>query len=128
MRPASDIEGESMEKRIAGLLGAMATLGAVNAAQSAPMPTPVPSEALKANSFAELLEPIPNATELLKAVDESQPNPSTEGNVRLAQYYYHHHHHHHHGYYRSYGGVVIVPRYRRHHHHHHHHHHAYYRY
>lgn len=112
-----------MEKKIAGLLGAAATLGAFGAAQAAP--SPAPSGVLKANSFAELLEPIPNAAELLKAVDEQRPNPSAEANVQLAQY---HHHHHHHGYYRRYGPVVVVPRYRHHHHHHHHHHHSYYRY
>jgi hypothetical protein len=128
MRPVSDIEGEIMEKKIAGLLGAMATLGAFSAAQAAPSPTPAPSDVLRANSFAELLEPIPNAAALLKAVDES-PAPSADENVKLAQYYHHHHHHHHHhSFYRRYGPVVVVPRYRRHHHHHHHHHHSYYRY
>jgi hypothetical protein len=116
-----------MEKKIAGLLGAMATLGAFNAAQAAPIPTPAPSDVLRANSFAELLEPIPNAAALLKAVDESRPNPSANENVQLVQYHHHHHHHHHHhgyGYGPGYGpGVVVVPRrYRRHHHHHHHHH------
>lgn len=125
MGPASDIRGENMEKKIAGLLGAVATLGAFGAAQAAP--PPAPSGVLKANSFAQLLEPIPNAAELLKAVDEQGPNPSAEANVQLAQYH-HHHHHHHHGYYRRYGPVVVVPRYRHHHHHHHHHHHSYYRY
>ena len=64
---------------------------------------------LKANSFAELLEPIPNAPALLMAMDEK---PAAENNVQLAQYYHHHHHHHHHRYWRRY----------RHHHHHHHHH------
>jgi hypothetical protein len=111
-----------MEKKIAGLLGAMATLGAFNAAQAAPTPAPAPSDVLRANSFAELLDPIPNAAALLKAVDES-PAPSADENVKLAQYYHHHHHHHHHSSYRRYGPVVVVPRYRRHHHHHHHHHH-----
>jgi len=122
-----------MEKRIAGLLGAVATLGAFNAAQAAP--TPNPTDVLRANSYADLLEPIPNAASLLKAVDESKPVPSADENVQLAQFYHHHHHHHHHhhGYYRggygydAYGPrVVIVPRYRHHHHHHlHHHHHGY---
>ncbi|HLX18141.1 MAG TPA: hypothetical protein VKS24_23370 [Bradyrhizobium sp.] len=116
-----------MEKKIAGLLGAVATLGAFGAAQAAP--APAPGDVMRANSFAELLEPIPNAAALLKAVDESQPRPSADDNVRLAQYYHHHHHHHHHnGYYRRYGPIVVVPRYRRYHHHHHHHHHSYYRY
>jgi hypothetical protein len=124
----SDIEGKIMEKKIAGLLGAMATLGAFNAAQAAPTPAPAPSDVLRANSFAELLEPIPNAAALLRAVDES-PAPSADENVKLAQYYHHHHHHHHHhSFYRRYGPVVVVPRYRRHHHHHHHHHSFYPRY
>jgi hypothetical protein len=39
-----------MEKKIAGVLGAVAALGAVNAAQAAP----APSDVLKANSYAEL--------------------------------------------------------------------------
>jgi hypothetical protein len=126
-----------MDKKIAGLLGAAAALGTLNAAQAAPAPTLAPSETLRANSFAELLEPIPNAAELLKAVDESAPGLSAVANVQVAQYYHHHHHHHHHhSFYRrdyddGYGPRVIVvpPRYRyyRHHHHHHHHHHSFYR-
>ena len=99
-----------MHKTITGLLGAVAAIGAVGAAQAAP--TPDPYEALKANSFAELLEPIPDATALLKAMDEA-PKPAAENNVQLAQYY----HHHHHRYWR-----------RRWYHHHHHHHHGYYGY
>ena len=127
-----------MEKKIAGLLGAVATLGAFNAAQAAPAPNPVPTDVTRANSFADLLEPIPNAASLLQAIDESAPAQSADGNVQLAQFYHHHHHHHHHhhGYYRGYGydgygpRVMVVPRYRRyhHHHHHHHHHHGFYRY
>ena len=122
-----------MEKKIAGLLGAMATLGAFNAAQAAPAPAPAPTDVLRANSFADLLEPIPNAAALLQAVDESAPAQSANENVQLAQYYYHHHHHHHHAWRRYYAPPVIVvpPRYgyyRHHHHHHHHHHHSYYRY
>jgi hypothetical protein len=129
-----------MDKKIAGLLGAVATLGAFNAAQAAPAPTPAPTDVLRANSFAELLEPIPNAASLLQAIDESAPAQSAEENVQPAQYYHHHHHHHHHhSFYRRYnrydydGGygprVIVVPRrypyY--HHHHHHHHHHSFYR-
>jgi hypothetical protein len=123
-----------MEKKIAGLLGAMATLGAFNAAAAAPTPSPAPTDVLRANSFADLLEPIPNAAALLQAVDESKPVPSADENVQLAQFYHHHHHHHHHhSFYRRYGyegypRVIVVPRYRRyHHHHHHHHHHSFYR-
>jgi hypothetical protein len=122
-----------MDKKIAGLLGAVAALGGLNAAQAAPAQDP--TEVLRANSYAELLEPIPNAAETLRAVDEAQ---LPEATVQQAQFYHHHHHHHHHHhafyprYYAPYGGpVVVVPRYRRyyhHHHHHHHHHHGFYRY
>jgi hypothetical protein len=87
-----------MGKKIAGLLGAMATLGAFGAAQAAPTPSPAPTDVLRANSFAELLQPIPNAAEVLQAVDESGPAASADENIQLAQY--HHHHHHHHGFYR----------------------------
>jgi hypothetical protein len=127
MYPRHFLENETMEKKIAGLLGAMATLGAFNAAQAAP--APAPTDVLRANSFADLLEPIPNAAALLQAVDESAPAQSADENVQLAQLYYpHHHHHHHHAWRRYYAPPVVVlpPRIRRHHHHHHHH--SYYRY
>ena len=126
-----------MEKKIAGLLGAMATLGAFNGAEAAPAPSPAPTDVLRANSFADLLEPIPNAAALLRAVDESRPNSSADENVQLAQFYYHHHHHHHHhhhNFYRRYDYdepriIVVPPRYGRYYyrHHHHHHHHSFYR-
>jgi hypothetical protein len=115
-----------MGKKIAGLLGAMATLGAFGAAEAAPMPSPAPTDILRANSFAELLNPIPNAAALLQAVDESGPVSSADGNVQLVQYHHHHHHHHHHhGYRRIVPRIILGPR-RHHHHHHHHHHHNHY--
>jgi hypothetical protein len=123
-----------MDKKLAGLLGAVATLGAMHAAQAG---TSSPTDVLQVNSFAELLQPIPNAAAQLKALDEHQASQPAEAKVELAQYYvpyyhhHHHHHHHHHAFYpRYYGGdVVVVPRYRRYyHHHHHHHHHGFYRY
>jgi hypothetical protein len=95
-----------MGKKIAGLVGAMVTLGALNAAEAAPIASPAPADILKANSFADLLEPIPNAATLLRVVDESAPATSANENIQLAQYHHHHHHHH----------------YRRRHHYHHHHH------
>jgi hypothetical protein len=109
-----------MEKKIAGLLGAMATLGAFTTAQAAPMPSPAPTDVLRANSFTDLLEPIPNAAALLQAVDQSAPAASADENIQLAQY--HHHHHHHHGM-RRYGPRIIIAPHRHHHHHHHHYHH-----
>jgi hypothetical protein len=129
MRPATATGEENMEKKIAGLLGAVATLGAFSAAQAAP--SPAPTDVLRANSFADLLEPIPNAAALLQAVDETAPASSADENVQLAQLYvyHHHHHHHHHSQYRRYAPrvVVVPPRYGRYRHHHHHHHHSFYR-
>jgi hypothetical protein len=111
-----------MDKRIAGLLGAVAAVGALSAAQAST--TPNASDALKVNSYADLLEPIPNAASILQALDEQTPATSADAKVQLAQFY-HHHHHHHHGFF----GLGIVPSpYRYYHHHHHHHHnHWYYR-
>jgi len=126
-----------MDKKIAGLLGAVAALGGLNAAQAAPAPVQDPTNILQANSFAELLEPIANAAELLRAVEAQQPAEATVQEAQYYPYYRHHHHHHHHHhafyprYYAPYGGeVVVVPRYRHYyrHHHHHHHHHGFYRY
>ncbi|MBR0774882.1 hypothetical protein JQ543_16150 [Bradyrhizobium diazoefficiens] len=124
-----------MEKKIAGLLGAVAALGTVAGANGTP--APAPSDVLTARSYADLLEPIPNALQTLQALDKEAAAKPTEANVQVAQFYHHHHHHHHHGYYHhhhhhGYGPRVYVvpPRryYRHHHHHHHHHHHGYYRY
>jgi hypothetical protein len=112
-----------MEKKIAGVLGAVAALGTLTAAQAAP------SDVLRANSYAELLNPIPDAAAQLKALDEREASQPAETKVQLAQYYHHHHHHHHHGYYHHHhhhgyrvGPIVVVPHRRYYHHHHHHHH------
>jgi hypothetical protein len=98
-----------MDKRLAGLLGAAAALGALSTAQAAPAPATEPSDVLQANSYADLLQPIPNAAATLKVIDEGTLTASAEPRVQLAQMHHHHHHHHHH-------------HFRRHRHHHHHHH------
>jgi len=106
-----------MEKKLAGLLGAVAGLATIGSAQAAVAPAANPSGAPA--SYADLLNPIPNAVEQLKADDLARAQEAADGldGAKLAQvyypypppYYYHHHHHHH--------------AYWRHHHHHHHHHH-----
>ena len=115
-----------MNNKMAGLAGAITSLASMHAAEASP--TQNVTEIVSPRSYAELLQPIPNAAALLKAVDsadaaraeaEAKGNP----NVRLAQYWdyyphHHHHHHHHNSYYQP-------PYY---HHHHHHHHHSYYPY
>ena len=111
---------EGMDKKIAGLLGAVAGLATAGAAQAAIEPAPNASQALHASSYADLLTPVSNAVEALKA-----DNAAREQNIKLAQAYYgysypspppaygyypYYHHHHHHN---QYG------HYRRDHHHHH---------
>ena len=102
-----------MDKTLVGLIavvGAMTPLSVAHADVS----SSELSQAMEATSFADLLQPIPNAAAILKVADEQSAVSEPEG-VQLAQY---HHHHHHHRYY-----------YYHHHHHHyrwHHHHHHYY--
>lgn len=102
-----------MDKKIAGLLGAVAALGTVSSTQAVPLAPP--SEVLQANSYADLLTPIPNAGAVLQAMDEQKEGAGRgEATVQLAQYHHHHHH--------SHAVVIVRPRHRHHHHHHHHHH------
>jgi hypothetical protein len=101
-----------MEKKLAGLLGA-ASMIALGAPASAMPAAPDVKAALQVTSYADLLQPIPNASAVLEAADAvalEQPAVGGEAEIVPVQYY-HHHHHHHHAYYR-----------RRYHHHHHHHH------
>ena len=110
-----------MDKKLAGLLGAVAgvaTLGVAHATtQQAVSPLPM------AASYAELLGPTGNATELLVADDASRMQ-QTGSRVQMAQDHHHHHHtkviikrrHHHH-----HRKIIIKKN-----HHHHHHHHSMY--
>ena len=81
-----------MDKKIAGLLGAVAALGAASSTQAAPVAPP--TDVLQANSYADLLEPIPNAGAILKAVDERDGSARDEAKLQTVQYHHHHHHHH----------------------------------
>ncbi len=111
-----------MDKKIAGLLGAVAALGTMGGAQAAPMPT----DTMQANSYADLLAPVPNAMAALQADNAARSRPSADeraDGVQVAEYYHHHHHHH--------RRVIIIRRHHHHHHHyrryhHHHHHHSHY--
>jgi hypothetical protein len=103
-----------MGKTSVGLLGAVASLATMGAAQAATPPAVNPAEALQAASYAELLRPVPNATELVKADSAVRAQERmNQRNVQTIEYYNggrpvaHHHHHHHHAA-------------ARHHHHHHH--------
>ena len=98
-----------MDKKIAGLLGAVAALGTVSTTHAAPLAPP--QEVLQANSYADLLQPIPNAAAVLKVVDERDGAVRDEAQLQTVQYHHHHHHHH---------RTVVIKRHRHHHHHHHH--------
>jgi hypothetical protein len=115
-----------MDKRAACLVGAVAGIATIGPALANAPPTERP-DAHQVTSYADLLAPIPNAVELLKADDAQRsgwarvaqgyygnpyygyppPPPATNYYSPYSNpyYYYHHHHHHHHHY---------------HHHHHHH--------
>jgi len=80
-----------LDRAIVGLLGAVAALGAVSSAEA--MPMAVPLHVLRANSYAELLEPIDKASEFLRALDAQRTARADEGRVDLARYRHHHHHH-----------------------------------
>jgi hypothetical protein len=97
-----------VDQKIFGIVGAVAGLASLDATQSAATAAPNPQAFSNAKSYAELLDPIPNALALLRATDAAAQtqNASEVSGVELAQYHHHHHHH----------------RYFRHHHHHHHHH------
>lgn len=112
-----------MDKKIAALLGAVAGVSTMGAAQAA---TPVnPGDALQSSSYADLLAPVPNAVAALIADDAARASKSPgEMEVAQIQVQIGHHHHHHHRYRRP---VIVIKRHhRRHHHHHHHHHHSQY--
>jgi hypothetical protein len=106
-----------MDKKIAGLLGAAAALVTVGAANAAGLEG-TPSE--PGLTYRELLNPVQNAVETLKADDARRDSAPPEA-TQVAQVTIgvgHHHHHHH-----ARAQVRIVPPHRRDHHHHHHHHH-----
>jgi hypothetical protein len=123
-----------MDKKLVGAIGAIAGLATLDSAAQA-TPAAAPAQPTGAKSFAELLDPIPNAVAALRAADataraarEQQVNDPA-GEVQVAGY--RHHHHHHHRYYRRHHhhhhrAVIVAPGVRigvgRTHHHHHHHH------
>jgi hypothetical protein len=92
-------------------LGVAAAISALVALPAAAEPAAAPAVP-QAQSYSELLEPIPNAVERLRLADAQE---APRARLIEAQYYPapadHHHHHHH------------WRRHRRHYHHHHHHHH-----
>src|SRR5215467_5357765 len=100
-----------MDKKVAALLGAVAGIATIGAAQASPEPASAPTSPVK--SYAELLAPIANPVDQLRADDTARE----QAPAKLAQYYYpydyrypryyHHHHHHHHGVVFGPGGIYV---------------------
>ena len=84
----------AMNHRIALLLCSTAALLAFDAVGQAATPAEsTPTVTTAPQTYAELLEPIPDAAAQLKADDARLAGqPSTR--LQLAQYHHHHHHHH----------------------------------
>jgi hypothetical protein len=101
----SHLEVINMDKKIAGLLGAVAALTSLDLANAATAVVPNPADAMRVSSYAELLTPISNAMELQIADDAARGELSAAKEMQVAERHHHHHRHH-----------------RRYHHHHHHHH------
>jgi hypothetical protein len=116
-----------MDGKIATLAAGVAAL-ASGPALAAPNAPAVPV----ASSYAELLQPIANATERLQLADaQDQANAPRLILAQWGRDHHHHHHHHHnrawwlwHGYY-WYGGRWTLRPVQHHHHHHHPHHDGY---
>jgi len=80
-----------MDKKVAALLGAVAGIATIGAAQASPEPASPPTSPVK--SYAELLAPIANPVDQLRADDAARE----QAPAKLAQYYpypYYYHHHH----------------------------------
>jgi hypothetical protein len=106
-------EEHIMDKKIAGLLGAAAALATVGVAHAA---TPNGNAVDSGQTYRDLLNPVPNPVEALKADDSQRETAKTEvAQISIGVGHHHHHHHHH-----ARARVRIVPPPHRHHHHHHH--------
>jgi hypothetical protein len=142
-----------MDKYLAGLFGAMGALA--TAVPSHEVLAATLGDSMDAKSYGDLLKPIPNAAEKLKALDALEAHARTTAGpydvarVQLVQYHHHHHHHHdHHHHHHHWQRYYVPPAYvapyyqppyyapaypppyygapRYYPHHHHHHHHAHY--
>jgi hypothetical protein len=72
-----------LDKTIAGPSGVAAALGTISSATAAPRIAPF--HVLRANSYADLLEPIDKASEFLRALDAERGASADEGRVQLGQ-------------------------------------------
>ena len=101
-----------MDKTIAGLLGAIGALAVAVPAQAA-VAAPSFEAAMQATSYADLLRPIPNAVEVLKAApaDALQATSGEEATVQEVQYHHHRYYRHRRVYRRRHhhAQMIITP-------------------
>ena len=95
-----------MDKKIVGIVGAISGLASLDTAQAAAVAGPNAPGLLGARSYAELLDPIPNALALLwevEAADAARARRASDPDVKLAAHHHHHHHRWYQGRYWDYG-------------------------
>jgi len=81
-------DGDTMDKKIAGLLGAAVLTTASAAYAAAPTAEALPLPA----SYQDLLTPVPNPVAALRA-DDARLAKAPAGEMKIAQFHHHHHHH-----------------------------------
>jgi hypothetical protein len=82
-----------MNRKVTALLGGAAALATLNAAQAAVPTARDPATTMNVHSYAELLNPVPDASALLIADDLARAQ-QPQGRLQLAEHHHHHHHHH----------------------------------
>lgn len=82
-----------MNKKVTALLGGVAALATLDAAQAAVPAAAHSVDVMTVHSYADLLEPIPNASTLLIA-DDMRRAQLPPARMQLAEHHHHHHHHH----------------------------------
>jgi hypothetical protein len=97
-----------MKTQLAFLLSTAAGLMTFSPVQAAPIR---PQAITAAQSYAELLEPVQNATDVIIADDLAHANQPRRllSLVQWHDHHHHHHHHHHHGFFPGFG-ITVGPR------------------
>ena len=93
-----------MERKTTGLIAALAGMAALGTGGAQAASQPAAPEPMAISSYADLLRPIPNPVETLKASDAVLREQARNAPAKLQQADWggdggDHHHHHHHDYY-----------------------------
>ena len=113
-----------MDKTLTGVLATIGALVPLAGAQAAVTQADV-EKAMHAESFAELLKPVPNAAAILKLADADRAANGAENaaakpkGVQLAWHHHHHHHHHNWAWHHHHHHFWWHNHWYHHHHHHH---------